>query len=144
MSTGAALVAALAAVIGALVSAAAARRSERKLMASTERALARLRAEAAQSALLAAGVESAADSRALLELLLRADEIQILMRTKQGVALDLAQLCSATALPPSRARDSITRLMGLGLLGAEHDKHGAGSAVRYRKQVADSLIGGAG
>lgn len=83
-----------------------------------------------------------AENREILTLLLHADEIQILRRTKQGVALDLAQLCSATALPPSRARTSVQRLLGLGLLDAERDEHGQSSDIRYRKQVADSLIGG--
>ncbi|MGW7530970.1 hypothetical protein [Amycolatopsis sp. NPDC054798] len=143
VSAASALLSSLAAILGVIISRLAVRRREREVMAKSSRALTQLREEAAKQAVHARGEPGGpAENREILNLLLHADEIQILRRTKQGVALDLAQLCSATALPPSRARNSVKRLLGLGLLETERDEHGPGSGVRYRKQVADSLIGG--
>lgn len=85
--------------------------------------------------------EASLDNRALFHLLLEAPDLLLLQQTKQGVALDLAQMCSVTRLPPSRVRESITRLLELGLLQSESETTDR-TVIRYRKQVADEVIGG--
>ena len=84
---------------------------------------------------------SLAEVPILIYHLLQTSDLQVLRRTKQGVALDLAQICSATRLPPSRALESIRHLAELGLVRSESDSADR-TMVRYRKQVADDLIGG--
>jgi len=121
-----------------------ARRQERRSEARSKRVVEQLRREV--SLHFASGQTVVGDfpeSTDLFQLALEPDERKILARTKQGVALDLAQLCSATALPPSRVRDAVKRLESLDLLASEHDTHKPSTEIRYRKQVADSVGGAA-
>ena len=85
--------------------------------------------------------ETGADARSLLKSLLHAHEMRILQSTEQGVALDIAQICSATELPPSQVRVSVKSLLKMGLLESEGEDRDQ-NALRYRKQVTDDLIGG--